>query len=63
MRLLRLVLPVNVLNYAPRILQPDMMSLWPPTEVAEGYFTSNAWTSISTPSRPSTAARFPGAPS
>jgi glyoxylase-like metal-dependent hydrolase (beta-lactamase superfamily II) len=27
----------DVLNYAPRTLQPDMMSLWPPTEVAEGY--------------------------
>ena len=26
-----------MLNYAPRTLQPDMMSLWPPTEVAEGY--------------------------
>ena len=28
----------DVLNYSPRTLQPDMMSLWPPTEVAEGYF-------------------------
>jgi glyoxylase-like metal-dependent hydrolase (beta-lactamase superfamily II) len=28
----------DFLNYAPRTLQPDMMSLWPPTEVAEGYF-------------------------
>jgi hypothetical protein len=28
----------DVLNYAPRTLQPDMMSLWPPTEVAEGYY-------------------------
>ena len=27
----------DVLNYAPRTLQPDMVSLWPPTEVAEGY--------------------------
>ena len=27
----------DVLNYAPRTLQPDMLSLWPPTEVAEGY--------------------------
>ena len=27
----------DVLNYAQRTLQPDMMSLWPPTEVAEGY--------------------------
>jgi hypothetical protein len=28
----------DFLNYSPRTLQPDMMSLWPPTEVAEGYF-------------------------
>jgi len=28
----------DVLNYAPRTLQPDTVSLWPPTEVAEGYF-------------------------
>jgi glyoxylase-like metal-dependent hydrolase (beta-lactamase superfamily II) len=27
----------DVLNYAPRTLEPDMLSLWPPTEVAEGY--------------------------
>lgn len=27
----------DVLNYAARTLEPDMMSLWPPTEVAEGY--------------------------
>jgi len=27
----------DVLNYAPRELAPDMMSLWPPTELAEGY--------------------------
>ena len=27
----------DVLNYAPRTLAPDMLSLWPPTEVAEGY--------------------------
>lgn len=27
----------DVLNYAPRTLDPDMMALWPPTEVAEGY--------------------------
>ena len=27
----------DFLNYAPRTLQPDMMSLWPPTELAEGY--------------------------
>jgi glyoxylase-like metal-dependent hydrolase (beta-lactamase superfamily II) len=28
----------DVLNYSPRTLQPDMVSLWPPTELAEGYF-------------------------
>jgi glyoxylase-like metal-dependent hydrolase (beta-lactamase superfamily II) len=28
----------DVLNYAPRTLSPDMVSLWPPTELAEGYF-------------------------
>ena len=27
----------DVLNYAPRTLKPDMISLWPPTELAEGY--------------------------
>ncbi len=27
----------DVLNYSPRTLEPDMLSLWPPTEVAEGY--------------------------
>lgn len=27
----------DVLNYAPRILSPDMVSLWPPTELSEGY--------------------------
>jgi len=27
----------DVLNYAPRTLQPDMLSRWPPTELAEGY--------------------------
>lgn len=27
----------DVLNYVPRTLAPDMLSLWPPTEVAEGY--------------------------
>jgi glyoxylase-like metal-dependent hydrolase (beta-lactamase superfamily II) len=27
----------DVLNYAPRTLVPDMLSLWPPTELAEGY--------------------------
>lgn len=28
----------DVLNYAPRTLRPDMVSLWPPTELAEGYY-------------------------
>ena len=27
----------DVLNYAPRSLNPDMVALWPPTELAEGY--------------------------
>ena len=27
----------DVLNYAPRTLDPDMLSLWPTTELAEGY--------------------------
>jgi glyoxylase-like metal-dependent hydrolase (beta-lactamase superfamily II) len=27
----------DVLNYDQRTLQPDMVSLWPPTELAEGY--------------------------
>jgi glyoxylase-like metal-dependent hydrolase (beta-lactamase superfamily II) len=28
----------DFLTYAPRTLRPDMVSLWPPTELAEGYF-------------------------
>lgn len=28
----------DVLNYAQRTLKPDMVSMWPPTELAEGYF-------------------------
>jgi glyoxylase-like metal-dependent hydrolase (beta-lactamase superfamily II) len=28
----------DVINYAPRTLRPDMVSLWPPTELAEGYY-------------------------
>jgi glyoxylase-like metal-dependent hydrolase (beta-lactamase superfamily II) len=28
----------DVLNYAQRTLTPDMVSLWPPTELAEGYY-------------------------
>jgi glyoxylase-like metal-dependent hydrolase (beta-lactamase superfamily II) len=28
----------DFLNYAPRTLKPDMISLWPPTELAEGYY-------------------------
>ena len=27
----------DVLDYAPRTLAPDMVALWPPTELAEGY--------------------------
>jgi glyoxylase-like metal-dependent hydrolase (beta-lactamase superfamily II) len=27
----------DVLNYAPRTMAPDMVSLWPPTELSEGY--------------------------
>ena len=27
----------DVLNYAPRTLEPDMLALWPPTELAESY--------------------------
>ena len=27
----------DVLNYAPRTVMPDMVSLWPPTELTEGY--------------------------
>lgn len=27
----------DVINYAPRVLQPDLVSLMPPTELAEGY--------------------------
>jgi len=28
----------DVLNYAQRTIKPDMLSLWPPTELAEGYY-------------------------
>ena len=28
----------DVLNYRPRLLEPDMVSRWPPTELAEGYY-------------------------
>ena len=28
----------DVINYAPRTLRPDMVSLWPPTELSEGYY-------------------------
>ena len=27
----------DVLDYEPRTVKPDIVSLWPPTEVAEGY--------------------------
>ena len=33
----RLFYETELLNYVPRTLQPDMMSLYPPTEVSEGY--------------------------
>lgn len=28
----------DVLTYQPRTVKPDMLSLWPPTELAEGYY-------------------------
>lgn len=28
----------DFINYAPRTLKPDMVTLWPPTEFAEGYY-------------------------
>ncbi|PYS15310.1 MAG: hypothetical protein DMG15_05355, partial [Acidobacteria bacterium] len=28
----------DFINYTPRTLKPDMVSLWPPTELAEGYY-------------------------
>jgi hypothetical protein len=28
----------DVINFAQRTLKPDMVSLWPPTELAEGYY-------------------------
>jgi glyoxylase-like metal-dependent hydrolase (beta-lactamase superfamily II) len=28
----------DVINYVPRTLRPDMVTLWPPTELAEGYY-------------------------
>jgi glyoxylase-like metal-dependent hydrolase (beta-lactamase superfamily II) len=27
----------DILNYSPRTMEPDMVSLWPPTELTEGY--------------------------
>ena len=27
----------DVINYTPRIMAPDMLSRWPPTELSEGY--------------------------
>jgi glyoxylase-like metal-dependent hydrolase (beta-lactamase superfamily II) len=33
----RLFYETELLNYVPRTLQPDMMSLYPPTEISEGY--------------------------
>jgi hypothetical protein len=31
----------DVMNYQPRTLNPDMLALWPVTELAEGYFYEN----------------------
>ena len=28
----------DFINYAARTIRPDMVSLWPPTELAEGYY-------------------------
>src|SRR5689334_14360178 len=28
----------DVINYVPRTMRPDMVSQWPPTELAEGYY-------------------------
>jgi glyoxylase-like metal-dependent hydrolase (beta-lactamase superfamily II) len=28
----------DIINYVPRTLKPDMVSQWPPTELAEGYY-------------------------
>jgi glyoxylase-like metal-dependent hydrolase (beta-lactamase superfamily II) len=33
----RVFYETELLNYVPRTLQPDMMSLYPPTEISEGY--------------------------
>ncbi len=33
----RLFYETELLNYTPRTLEPDMVSLYPPTEIAEGY--------------------------
>ncbi len=33
----RLFLESELLNYVPRMLKPDMVSLYPPTEISEGY--------------------------
>ena len=33
----RLFYETELLNYVPRTLKPDMMSLYPPTEISEGY--------------------------
>ena len=42
----------DVLNYAPRSMSPDMLSMWPPTELAEGYqyetMRENYWLSSNT---------------
>ena len=33
----RLFYETEILNYVPRTLQPDMLALYPPTEISEGY--------------------------
>jgi hypothetical protein len=33
----RLFYETELLNYTPRTLEPDMVSLYPPTEISEGY--------------------------
>ena len=33
----RMFYEAELLNYVPRILEPDMVSLYPPTEISEGY--------------------------
>ena len=39
----------DVINYTPRTLRPDMVSLWPPTELAEGYYFETVRRTTSSP--------------